>query len=267
MAQTVFTLPDFVIIGANKAGTTSIAKYMEQNPQIGFSRIKEPMFFSTNPEQFRAAPGGASLAKPYFTATLDEYSRLFPADRPEVRVFGEASTAYMAVPQRSAQLMGKIVPQVRIIAVLREPVARAVSAYRMCRGQGIEPRPFEQVAAAAASCATVLPNHGVREYVRLGLYSQLLPPYLRIFPRRQILFLRYDDLERDPAGFMAQIDAFLGLDPFDYRTDRRYNTARDNQAEDIVVADGDRRRLQEFFRADVTRTAEITGLDLSEWMT
>jgi hypothetical protein len=266
MAQTVLTLPDFVIIGANKAGTTSIAKYMEQNPQIGFSSIKEPMFFSTNPEQFRASPGDASLARPYFTATLKEYSRLFPADRPGVRAFGEASTAYMAVPQRSAQLMGKIVPQVRIIAVLREPVARAVSAYRMCRGQGIEPRAFEQVTAAAADCATALPNHSVREYLRLGLYSQLLQPYLRIFPRRQMLFLPYDDLERDPAAFMGRIDAFLGLDPFEYRTDRRYNTARDNRADDIVVAESDRRKLQAFFRADVEKTAEITGLDLSAWL-
>jgi hypothetical protein len=266
MPRLTLALPDFAIIGANKGGTTSVARYLEQNPAVGFASVKEPMFFSTQAGQASAPAGAASLTRPFLTATLPEYAALFPKNRPEARVFGEASTAYMAVPEITARMMCKIVPGMRIIAILREPADRAVSAYRMCRGNGVEHRPFAQIVAEAPSCATVLNNHGVREYVRLGLYSQLLAPFFRFFGPERRLFLRYDDLIRDPEGFMGKIDAFLGLPKFSYDTGRRHNTAEDNDARDIVVEPEHVARLRAFYAPDVARTQEMTGLDLSDWL-
>ena len=159
-------------------------------------------------------------------------------------------------------MMCKIVPSMRIIAILREPADRAVSAYRMCRGNGVEPRPFGQMVRNTESCATVLNNHNVREYVRLGLYSQLLAPFLRFFGPERRLFLRYDDLVRDPERFMGEINAFLGLPKFAYDTGRRYNTAEDNDARDIVIAPEEIARLRAFYAPDIARTQEMTGLDL-----
>ena len=266
MPRLTLALPDFAIIGANKGGTTSVARYLEQNPAVGFASVKEPMFFSSQAGQASAAPGAASLTRPYVTVTLPEYAALFPKDRPEARVFGEASTAYMAVPEISARMMCKIVPGMRIIAILREPTDRAVSAYRMCRGKGVENRPFEQIVAEADKYATVLNNHSVREYVRLGLYSQLLVPFLRFFGPERRLFLRYDDLVRDPERFMAAINSFLGLPKFAYDTGRRYNTAADNDAGDITIAPEEIARLRAFYAADIAKTEEMTGLDLSDWL-
>jgi hypothetical protein len=266
MPRLTLALPDFAIIGANKAGTTSVARYLEQNPAVGFASVKEPMFFSSQAGQASAPRGAASLARPYLAVTLPEYAALFPKDRPEARVFGEASTAYMAVPELSARMMCKIVPSMRIIVILREPADRAASAYRMCRGKDIEPRPFGQIVANADKYATVLGNHNVREYIRLGLYSQLLEPFLRFFGPDRRLILRYDDLVRDPERFMSEINAFLGLPKFAYDTARRYNTAEDNDAGDIVIAPEEIARLRAFYAPDIARTQEMTGLDLSDWL-
>jgi hypothetical protein len=265
MPKLTNALPDFAIIGANKGGTTSVARYLEQNPAIGFSSVKEPMFFSTQPAQPRNA-AKATLDHPHFAATLPEYTALFPVDRPGVRMFGEASTASMAVPELTARTMCKVVPSLRIIAILRDPAERAVSAYRMCRGQGIEPRAFAEVVAEAPHCATVLGNHGVREYVRLGLYSQLLAPFLRYFDPGRRLFLRYDDLRRDPERFMDAITGFLGLPRFAYDTARRYNTAEDNGGGAIAIPDAEVARLRAFYAPDIRRTQELTGLDLAGWL-
>ena len=73
MGKMSIILPDFIIIGANKAGTTSIANYLAQHPEIKISTVKEPMFFSSEPNYNSASLKDSSLGKPYFARTLKEY--------------------------------------------------------------------------------------------------------------------------------------------------------------------------------------------------
>ncbi len=172
MGRKVVYLPDFIIIGANKAGTISVANYLNQNPKIKISDEKEPMFFSSTPEMIQAKLGEISLEKTYFAITLHEYSKMFEKCSPQVEFFGEASTAYLANPYKSASLIKKIVPNVKIIAILRESVSRALSAYKMCFGEGIEDRSFEDIIKASENQKTILRSgHCAKEYFRNGFYA------------------------------------------------------------------------------------------------
>jgi hypothetical protein len=266
MGRQTYILPDFIIIGANKAGTTSVSRYLGQHPSIKISDPKEPMFFAADPGRSSPTKADAAFGSPYLASTLAEYSDLFAGYGPSVRLFGEGSTAYLANPAPSSRLIRKLVPDVKLIAVLREPASRAVSAYKMCYGNGMEKRSFSEVVDRAPEQSRILPRHGVREYIRNGLYSQLLEPYLRLFERRQILMLRYDDLEADAARFLDSILKFLGVESLDLDTSKRHNPAERHLTTPVEIGDDDVARLREFYRKDIRKLEARTGLDLKTWL-
>lgn len=225
MGRKFIYLPDFIIIGANKAGTSSVAHYLNQNPTIKISDEKEPMFFSSTPEMISAKREDANLENSYFAITLDEYSKMFENCTDEVKFFGEASTAYLANPYRSAALIKKLVPNVKIIVILREPVSRAISAYKMCCGFGIEDRSFNDIVKTSENQKTILKTgQGVKEYFQNGLYSQLLDPYISYFDQSQLLFLNYTELEKKPKSFMEKISGFIGAEYFHVNYNKKVNT-------------------------------------------
>ena len=249
MPVKTISLPDFVIIGANKAGTTSVAHYLNQHPKIQISTVKEPMFFASDADTISTREG-ASLAKPYFAITLDEYSGMFEPRNYGIKLLGEASTAYLANPKRSAQLMKKIVPEVKIIAILREPVGRAISAYKMCVGENIEQRSFAEIAANAQNEREILPSHGVKEYIRNGLYAQLLAPYYKYFSAEQILLLDYEQLKQAPRTFMYAIFHFLQVKPIENDFEKKLNTAADHLSTALTVDNADIEKLKDFYREE-----------------
>ncbi len=265
MAKVSFTLPDFVIIGANKAGTTSLANYLTQHPEIRISTVKEPMFFSSEPSRISAGLKNATLATPYFSLTLPEYSSQFEPHSDEVKWFGEASTSYLANPRFSSILLKKIVPDVKIIAMLREPTSRAISAYRMCYGNGIETRTFEETLASLDKQSKINDRHGVREYVRNGLYGQLLGPYINTFEQTSLLFLKYDDFLENPQGELEKILRFIGAAPYTFDMEVWHNTEADHAKTPIEILESSKNKLREFFQPDIRLTQSITKLDLSNW--
>lgn len=266
MKKTIY-LPDFIIIGANKAGTTSIADYLNQNPEIKISDVKEPMFFSSTPMTITSIRKDASLANPYHAVTLDEYSNMFKSYRKETKIFGEASTAYLANPYASVIMMKKLVPDVKIIAILREPVSRAVSAYKMCLGQGIEDKTFHEIVMESDTKKTILKGgHGVKEYIRNGLYSQLLELYLEFFDRSQILILDYDELKKHPNIFMDEISKFIGVKYFPVDFNKKLNVESDHVKEEVEINSEDLKLLKEHFREDLVKLQQIVDFDLTEWI-
>jgi hypothetical protein len=228
MAKKCIILPDFIIIGANKAGTTSVANYLNMHPNIKISTVKEPMFFNSLPSQISQTKDNANLEKPYFALDLDEYSSMFETKDKKIKLYGEASTAYLANPVRSAILMKKIVPDVKIIVILREPTQRAISAYKMCYGNKIEDRPFDEIASNAKNELKILDNHGVKEYIRNGLYSQLLEPYSLYFNSNKILLLNYEKLVQTPRQFMGKIFEFLKVKSENIDYTKKYNEANEH---------------------------------------
>jgi hypothetical protein len=266
MAKIKIILPDFIIIGANKAGTTSVANYLNTHPSIKISDVKEPMFFSSDPVMTSAGKKEANLKKPFFTSTLERYSDLFSNHGYSVKIFGEASTSYLAIPKRSAFLIKKIVPKVKIIAILREPVDRAISAYKMCYGNEIEKRSFSRVVQDSLNHTGILDEHGVKEYVRNGLYDQLLGAYFRYFDRSQILILNYDELVSEPDVFMHKIVLFLGLKNLNFDMKKKYNTEKDHLQQEIAIDENDIDVLKKIYIREIEALNSKIDIPLDRWL-
>lgn len=267
MGKETIYLPDFIIVGANKAGTTSVANYLNDNPEIKISDVKEPMFFSSTADTESSLKKDADLANPYMAIRLKHYSKMFENHSRSTKVFGEASTAYLAAPKISASLMKKIVPDIKLVAILREPVSRAISAYKMCLGNGIEDRSFSEVVNDAGNQLTILDQgHGVKEYVRNGLYSQLLAPYFKYFDKSQILVLNYDDLKENPEEFMHNISLFLNIKYHKVNFDQKYNMESEHLKEEVIINEDDKIKLKKYFMDDMLKLQEIVDFDINSWI-
>src|SRR5690606_38241039 len=185
--------------------------YLNQHPEIKMATVKEPMFFVADPSQPVVERKEANLSKPFFATDLFSYSELFSGWKEDALAFGEASTAYLCNPLVAAPEMKRIVPEVKLIAILRHAVDRAISAYKMAKGSGIEQREFAEIVDDAANNLNLVRRQGVKEYVRNGLYGKQIEIFFRYFDRRQFLFLTYDQLQLDAVEFMRTICEFLGI--------------------------------------------------------
>jgi hypothetical protein len=187
-------LPNFLIIGAAKAGTTSLWKYCDEHPQVFMSRVKECNFFSRGDPDIETPGRPARFA----VGTLDEYRRLFDGVRDEVAI-GEASPEYLRSPQAPGRIDG-LLPGVRIVVSLREPAARVYSSYQMQVRQGRESAGVDEALAPGS------------RRIRYGMYFESLKRYYDVFGRARIHVCLFDDLNRDAAALMAALFRFLGVD-------------------------------------------------------
>ena len=131
-------LPNFLIIGAAKAGTTSLYRYLEQHPEVYMSPVKEPKFFALGGERLDyRGPGDEARMRGASVTSLEDYRELFRGVSTETAV-GEASTLYL-YSERAAARIKHHVPDVKLIAVLRNPVDRAYSDFLHLVRDGIEP--------------------------------------------------------------------------------------------------------------------------------
>ena len=197
------TLPNFVLIGASKAGTSSLANQLGQHPQVFMSPNKEPMFFALHAQSVGRNRAGA-LQWEGAVSTWEEYQALFDGVTDETAI-GEASTVYLALPG-VAEAIQRHLPDARLIAILRDPSARALSAHAMCVGMGIE-----NVTDFSEAIREEGPSTYWRPYLRAGLYFEQLERYYRLFDPNQILVLLYDDFLHSPTQVLDTVFRFLGV--------------------------------------------------------
>jgi hypothetical protein len=209
----------FLIVGAPKAGTTSLFEYMRVHPQIHMPAEKELYFFNMNRNYRRG---------------LDWYLETVSRDAPADAVCGEATTEYLSgapypdehdrtptrvnghppeeiIPRRIRAAL----PDVKLICVLRDPVARAYSHHRMMALGRVDSRSFEQAVeelirpeALAQARITRSRDNG---YVVNGEYCRLLAAFLRVFPREQLMVIFSDELARSPRQTLANVFEFIGV--------------------------------------------------------
>jgi hypothetical protein len=195
---------DFLLIGAQKSGTTSLYQYLVAHPQVFMPKAKEVEFFS---DDSRFSRGLEWYWNTYFSAAPAEARK------------GEATTQYMMYPDVPKRIRDAF-PDVRLIAILRNPIDRAFSHYRMMAMRGEERRPF-------AECVKEVV--GQDEYLRFGEYGRILTEYLMHFDRRQLCVLFAEELARAPAAQIAHAFEFIGVDPT-FRPDnldKQYNIGGD----------------------------------------
>lgn len=213
-------LPNFLIIGAPKSGTTALYYWLAGHQEVQLSTPKEPYFFE---EEYERGP--------------EYYWRTYFADgwRGQSLV-GEARTSHLFLPYVTRRIY-ETVPDARLVAILRNPVERAFSHWWMSRCMGREPLGFDEALRANWRSirdgtslegpdverrwrANILARGrfrrpeplSVRPYIEPGHYARHLERFLTYFPRSQLCVLLYDDLLQRPQDTMTRLLEFLGLD-------------------------------------------------------
>lgn len=217
-------LPNFIVAGVPKAGTTSLHSYLAQHPQVYMSPLKEPMYFGARDilsgpfrEQFLAYAGRVPAHLREFLDDVEHrrgeryalhwetYTRLFEGVRDETAI-GEASIDYVWLPS-AAMAIREQFPDVRLIFVLRDPADKLGSSFHVARRR----RPdlvFQEWFAAATRPGS--PSWPLADSAR---YATHLARFLALFPRDQMRIYLYDQYRADPRGMVRDIFAFLGVDP------------------------------------------------------
>jgi Sulfotransferase family len=200
------TLPNFIVIGAAKAGTTSLYWYLAEHPAVFMSPVKETNYFAYGLD----ADGRLLYGDPEYHAfpvkTLEEYQQLF-AGAAHARAVGEASPIYLECPQ-AAQRIRTLLPAVQIICSIRHPVDRAYSDYVMYlrhRGRRLDP-----VRDLTTTAAWAQPDS---RWMQIGRYDEQLSRYFEAFPRAQIRVFLFDDLKRSAGQVIQEVYQLLDVDP------------------------------------------------------
>lgn len=202
------TLPNFIIIGAQKAGTTSLFQYLKQHPQVYMSPIKEPQFFALDGARldFR----GPYLKSVNIIKNIEAYKSLFHGVSDE-KAIGEGSTWYL-YSQRAPERIRSNIPDVKLIAMLRHPADRAYSNFLHCIRLGIEPLiDFEQALRDEETRLSSRWGHPWY-YTRKGFYYSQLKRYFQKFDVDQIRVYLYEDFKANPTLIIHDISRFLEID-------------------------------------------------------
>ena len=199
-------LVDFVIVGAQKCGTTALGQFLARHPEIGMSSQKEVHLF----DQPDYAPGTTA-------AEIDAHYRRYFAHVGNARIRGEATPIYMYLPGVAAELR-RYNPDLKLIVLLRDPVERALSAYYMQTARARETKPLWLALLLESwrlrrdrdvrRSRSATREHGYRSR---GLYSLQLRELYRHFPRDRILIVRCDDLRDNHDATLQRVLAFLGV--------------------------------------------------------
>ena len=248
-------LPDFLVIGAQKSGSTTLYDYLVQHPDVRAALTKEVHYFDNN---FRRGTGW--------------YRSNFPLAPRRQRSWltGEASPYYLLhplVPGRAAST----VPAAKLLVTLRHPVDRTYSHYQHERAKGYETLPFAEAIAQeelrTAEAWDALRSGAVDEapavqhhtYLARSRYDEQIARWLEHYPSGQLLAISAEELFRDPAPVLRRVFAFLGIDP-EARVEHRRLNARsyDDLSPEV------RRRLNEHFRPSVERLQHLVG-ESFEW--
>jgi hypothetical protein len=275
------TLPNFIVIGVAKAGTSSLHGYLRQHPDIFMPRMKDPGFFAFNNQ---ADP------QRYKVRSREAYEALFAGIRGG-RAIGEVSDTYFHSKVAPANIAAAI-PDARLVVSLREPASRAFSIYHMMlRDRGMN---------EGLSFLEALERVGG---LRLGYHDSLKAWYDR-FDRDRIRIVLFDDLTRNTLATVRSLFGFLGVDPgfvpdlkvhnpggvpkskwvHRLMSNGRLRTwARDNLPESWVhaakdlrsrnldkskmqLSEEERERAAAYFRDDILKTQDLIGIDLSHWL-
>jgi hypothetical protein len=202
-------LPDFLIAGVPKAGTTALHAALVRHPDLFLSRVKEPKFFSSDGRPpAHGGPGDVQTYQEHVWRQAD-YEALFePAPPGAVR--GEATPFYL-YDLAAHDRIKSLIPDARVILLLRDPVDRAHSNWTHLWNAGLEPEADFLTACRAEPERIAAGWAGFWHYLALGRYGHQVQHLLRVFPREQVLLLRYRELKDAPAATLDRVCAFLGV--------------------------------------------------------
>jgi hypothetical protein len=242
-------LPNLIVIGAMKCGTTALHRYLALHPDVAMSEPKELNFFC-GPERLGDANESSAWSAGNWHRGVEWYAGHF---RP-APVRGEASPGYTSPSfPEVAERMARVLPDARLVYAVRDPVERAVSQYLHHRADGTERRPIEEALLDPGS-----------QYLERSLYHVRLEPYLARFPRERIFICAQEDLSSNQRATLRELYRFAGVDDsfWSPEHDRRWNVAR---SEPVPLDEPLRRRLAERLSDDAARLRGLAGQEFKLW--
>ena len=215
-------LPNFLIVGGAKAGTTSLYHYLKQPPDVFMSPIKEPRFLTSSFVQFPLkGPGDANMEKTIIK-DLNSYHNLFK-DTGTAKAIGEASQDNLYFYNRAIPVIKQILGDVKIVIILRNPVDRAFSHYVMLVRDIRETLSFEDALAQEEIRRGKNWSFGW-SYKDVGFYADAVRAYLSSFSNVKIYL--YEDLLTDPRNLVKDLFTFIGVGAdFDVDLETKYNVS------------------------------------------
>lgn len=301
------TMPNFLIVGAAKSGTSSLHFYLAQHPEIYMTPEKQTYFFAHEGEEpkFRG-PGDEEEMRGHLITRLEDYQAKF-AEVTTEKAIGEACAVYL-YDRKAPAAIKRHVPDAKLIIILRDPAERAYSSFMQLMRDGCEPVPdFKE--------ALKLEEERIRQnwrhlwhYRSRGFYCDQIQRYLNLFDRSQVRIYLFEDLKRDPRALLKDMFRFLGVDEnFVPDTSGRYNASgiprsrtllrlimRPNKIKTVMkpllpkwvrqsvkgfvttsrlslrkppMSAEVRRDLVDSYRDDILKLQELLGRDLSVWLT
>jgi len=260
LARPAAGLPDFLIVGAQRSGTTSMYNYLASHPEMGRSFTKEPQYFSTRwskPEAwYRAHFAGAASGG---------------SAEPAARRLNFEATPYYLFHPHAASRAARVVPQAKLIVLLRHPVERALSHYEHNAQRGLEPLTFREAVereperlAGEVERMREDPGydsraHKLYSYVARGRYAEQLETWMSWFPPDRFLIVRSEDFYSRTDEVYAEVLRFLGVSDWRPASYSNYSRRHANSTIDADLRD----RLLETFAPHNQRLTELLGRDFS----
>lgn len=251
-------LPDFIIIGAHKSGTTALYDYLSEHPHIIPASDKEIHFFDLNYAK------GLGWYRARFPTSFQKF--WFEKLRGRPILTGEASPYYILYPHAPTRVK-RLIPRVKIIALLRNPIDRAYSHYHHEIRKGRETLPFADVMRLEPERLKgewekiildekyISYNHNYYSHLCRGVYVDQIANWHKHFPKEQMLIIRSEDFFEDTPGIYRDVLRFLGLPFFELKNYRPANVGGYTTPMDPVL----RARLVEYFRPHNRRLEEYLG--------
>lgn len=239
-------LVTFLIAGVQKAGTTALYDYLAEQGGVALSHRKEAHFFDDEAEDWRAPD-------------YEGYHARFQA--PEGRPCGEATPIYTYWPN-ALERAAAYNPALRLVVLLRDPVERAWSHWRMEYARGAEREPFAWcIREGRQRLFDGQPwgHHREFSYVERGFYAEQLTRLYALFPKDQVLLLRAEDLKADAARALASVRAFIGAAPAPAPASREVHVGVEMDYGSELTPE-DAAYLRDLYARDQVRLAALTGL-------
>jgi len=284
---------NFVCIGAQKAGTTTLADILSAHTDICIPPVKETKFFLFADDYAK----GSEFYNAYFSNFAGQ------------KAIGEFDPDYLLFPETAQRIADTLGKDIRILVVLRNPADRAYSHYLMTRRKGLEPLEFSGALEAESSRKGDIKQRKIFAYLERGMYGDHLEKYLSVFPASQFMFVLFEtDLLQNKAMTIARIQEFLQVPVQALNLDVHSNEAGEpvnEQWNDLLrkqsvwkkllrfilpvksirrsmrksmikknmqkaatprLSEAERGRLiRKYFIDDIHKTELLTGLDLSVW--
>lgn len=294
------TLPNFVIAGATRSGTTSLYYYLKQHPEIGFPDLKEPRYFSSINLKFPQAGPGDNTVDEKLLTNIADYTKLY-ADIKGYKRIGDASSEYLYHYKKTANEIHNVLGDIPVLIILRNPIERAYSAYNNLVRDGRECEVFEKGLELEES--RIENNWDMMwAYKKVGMYYEQVNKYMKVFSGVNVII--FEDFVENVEHYLRAVCGFLDVSSdVDFDTSVSYShsgapknrfigwvTSRNNQyvypvrkaimdmlprslLEKVAgkmytkssINPDTREYLRNYFREDIKRLEDLLSKDLSHW--